>query len=142
MNPLKVLSTQEVESIHHATLRVLSQVGVVLPHDRIRKQLMEAGATLKDERILLPPEMVEKALASCAKNVTTVGRNGQEIVLGDGSLHWHNLGGARDIYDPKSGQARHATLQDVRDSTRSVSYTHLTLPTTGSLCRYRWSPYH
>ena len=24
----------------------------------------------------------------------------------------------------------------------SVSYTHLTLPTTGSLCRSRWSPYH
>ena len=26
--------------------------------------------------------------------------------------------------------------------TSSVSYTHLTLPTTGSLCRSRWSPYH
>ena len=23
-----------------------------------------------------------------------------------------------------------------------VSYTHLTLPTTSALCRYRWSPYH
>ena len=26
--------------------------------------------------------------------------------------------------------------------TQPVSYTHLTLPTTGSLCRSRWSPYH
>ena len=26
--------------------------------------------------------------------------------------------------------------------TGTVSYTHLTLPTTGSLCRSRWSPYH
>ena len=25
---------------------------------------------------------------------------------------------------------------------KAVSYTHLTLPTTGSLCRSRWSPYH
>ena len=25
---------------------------------------------------------------------------------------------------------------------KPVSYTHLTLPTTGSLCRSRWSPYH
>jgi trimethylamine--corrinoid protein Co-methyltransferase len=118
MNPWEVLSTEEVESIHHATLRVLSQVGIVLPHNPIRKQLLDKGATIKDERILLPPEMVENALASCAKKVTTVGRNGQEIVLGDGSLHWHNLGGARDIYDPITGQARHATIQDVRDSTR------------------------
>ena len=23
-----------------------------------------------------------------------------------------------------------------------VSYTHLTLPTMASVCRYRWSPYH
>ena len=28
------------------------------------------------------------------------------------------------------------------DSTMSVSYTHLTLPTTGIRCRSRWSPYH
>ena len=25
---------------------------------------------------------------------------------------------------------------------RPVSYTHLTLPTIGMLCRSRWSPYH
>ena len=28
------------------------------------------------------------------------------------------------------------------DSCTSVSYTHLTLPTRGSKCRSRWSPYH
>ena len=28
------------------------------------------------------------------------------------------------------------------DKATTVSYTHLTLPTTGSLCRSRWSPYH
>ena len=27
-------------------------------------------------------------------------------------------------------------------SVESVSYTHLTLPTTGIRCRSRWSPYH
>ena len=30
----------------------------------------------------------------------------------------------------------------VAPTLQSVSYTHLTLPTTGSLCRSRWSPYH
>ena len=28
------------------------------------------------------------------------------------------------------------------DNAGSVSYTHLTLPTTIGWCRYRWSPYH
>ena len=30
----------------------------------------------------------------------------------------------------------------ILESVEPVSYTHLTLPTTGSLCRSRWSPYH
>jgi len=118
MNPWKVISDEDVESIHKATLRVLSEVGIVLTHTEIRERLNDASASIQEERVLLPPEMVEKALADCGKKVTTVGRNGQEIVLGDGSLNWHNLGGARDIYNPKSEQPRRANTQDVRDSTR------------------------
>ncbi|OIO88547.1 MAG: hypothetical protein AUK02_03560, partial [Anaerolineae bacterium CG2_30_58_95] len=45
---------------------------------------------------------------------------------GDGSLNFHNLGGARDIYngsavsyhDPGADEHRFATLQDLRDATR------------------------
>ena len=42
-------------------------------------------------------------------------------------------------YDPVSYSAPHSSL--LRTST-SVSYTHLTLPTTLHECRSRWSPYH
>ena len=118
MNPWKVISEEDVESIHQATLRVLSEVGIVLSHPGIKELLMEAGATIKEDRLLLSPELVEKAIASCGVKATTIGRNGEEIVLGDGTLHWHNLGGAREVYDPVSGQTHPATLEDVRDSTR------------------------
>ena len=33
-------------------------------------------------------------------------------------------------------------IQIGKEEMKPVSYTHLTLPTTGSLCRSRWSPYH
>jgi trimethylamine--corrinoid protein Co-methyltransferase len=118
MNPWKVISEEEVESIHQASLQVLSEVGIVLSHPGIKELLLQAGATIKEDRLLLSPELVEKAIASCGKKVTTRGRNGEEIVLGDGRLHWHNVGGAREVYDPVSGQPRQATLEDVRDSTR------------------------
>ena len=38
------------------------------------------------------------------------------------------------------------TKKEIETSTlaqlKAVSYTHLTLPTTGHECRSRWSPYH
>ena len=118
MNPWKVISDEEVESIHQATLRVLSEVGIVLSHPQVKELLLEAGATLNNDRVLLSPEMVEAAIASCTKRFSVKGRNGVEIVLGDGTLHWHNLGGARDVFEPDSGKLRPATIQDVKDSTR------------------------
>ena len=36
-------------------------------------------------------------------------------------MNWHNLGGAREVYEPVSGQRRPATLQDVRDSARVLN---------------------
>lgn len=118
MNPWKVISEVDVESIHQATLRVLSEVGILLSHMEVKELLLDAGATQKNDRVLLSPELVETAIASCTKKISTTGRNAEEIVLGDGTLQWHNLGGARDVFEPISGQLRPANIQDVRDSTR------------------------
>lgn len=118
MNPWKVISAEDVESIHLATLRILSEVGIALTHPEIKELLLDAGATLKDDRVLLSPEIVEAAIASCTKRFSMKGRNEGEIVLGDGTLQWHNLGGARDVFEPGSGTLRPATIQDVKNSTR------------------------
>jgi trimethylamine--corrinoid protein Co-methyltransferase len=115
---LTVLADEQIESIHHATLRILSQVGVALTHPAAREILTGAGATLRGERVWLPPDLVEREAARCPRQVTLRGRGDATKVLGDGKLYWHNLGGARDVYDPRTGQRRPATLQDVRDSTR------------------------
>ena len=61
---------------------------------------------------------MEACIAKCPRQVTIRGRGGAGKTLGDGSLNFHNLGGARDIYDPRTGQHRFAVLQDVRDATR------------------------
>jgi len=118
MLKLTALSPEEVEAIHQATLRVLSETGILLSQPDGREILTSAGAKTQDERVILPPDLVEKAVSQCPHQVTIRGRGGDIEVLGDGQLHWHNLGGARDIYDPRSGQRRPAMLQDVRDSTR------------------------
>jgi trimethylamine--corrinoid protein Co-methyltransferase len=118
MGRLSVLTADEVESIHLATLRVLSEVGIVLTHAKARALLMGAGASGRDDRVLLPPDLVAQSLEGCPRQVTIRGRACQPVMIGDGSLHWHNLGGAREVHDTLSDQRRPATVQDVRDSTR------------------------
>jgi len=112
-----VLSPQEIESIHLASLRILNETGVFLNHEGGRRLLLEAGARLENDRVLLPPALVETCIKTCPSTVSVRGRGGAVKTLGDGSLYFHNLGGARDIYDPASGGKRLAGLQDVRDAT-------------------------
>jgi len=115
---LNVINDQDIESIHETTLRILSEIGVNLTHPEGRAILTSAGATLKNQRVLLPPNLVERFVAMCPREVKLLDRTGNFIILGDGGMHWHNLGGAREVYEPDSGQRRAATLQDVRDSAR------------------------
>ena len=51
------------------------------------------------------------------------------------------FGDQRGFFMETYHQPRYAEA-GIGDSFVPVSYTHLTLPTTGSLCRSRWSPYH
>ncbi len=115
---LTVLTPDEIKAVHQATLCILSEVGVILTQPEARERLTGEGATLGGDRVLLPPDLVERLIAKCTGRVRVRGRNGETVVIGDGDLHWHNLGGARDIYDHRSGDKRPATLQDVVDSTR------------------------
>jgi trimethylamine--corrinoid protein Co-methyltransferase len=118
MKEFKPLSPQDIEAIHQATMQVLSETGILLSHPDGVKIMRAAGAREEDGRLLIPQNIVEEAIKSCARRVEITGRNGEPICLGDGSLHWHNLGGARDVYNPTNGERRAAQAQDIVDSTR------------------------
>ena len=91
---------------------------MVLDHAIICDKLADSGATFNEDRVQIPPDLVEESIRTCTKQVRIRGRDGSYITLGDGSLHWHNLGGARDIYNPLSGEIRRATVADVEQTTR------------------------
>ena len=81
--------------------------------DLLRKQ----GAASKGKRVLLPNALVEESLQKSQGRVALRGRGGA-IVLGEGELHVHNLGGARSVLDLRNGEIRSANRQDVAVSTR------------------------
>jgi trimethylamine---corrinoid protein Co-methyltransferase len=115
---LSVLENNEVEAIHQATLRILSETGVILTEPKSRALLAGAGAKLQEQCVLFPAELVESCIAMAGKKATIRGRGGIVKILGDGNLYFHNLGGAPQLFDQSSGMRRMATVQDVKDATR------------------------
>lgn len=118
MHELKVLSDADIEAIHSASLRVLAETGIILSHPQAREILCGSGGSIVNNRVLLPQTLVEEQVAKSKGKVSIRGRNGATKTLGDQTLSWHNLGGAREIYEAGSGSHRKATLKDLQDCTR------------------------
>jgi trimethylamine--corrinoid protein Co-methyltransferase len=118
MPPLKFLSDEDVKAMHEATLQVLHEVGVFWTHKPSLDILTDAGCTVKDNRVYFPPDLVMESITKADKRPVIRGRSGQVNELGGGNVYFHNLGGARDVFDAKTGTRRIATGQDVIDSAR------------------------
>ena len=115
--PYTILTDHELAQIHQSSLRVLWETGILLEDTASRAMLRDHGSQERQGRICIPPDLVESSLSLCPQSVILAGRGG-EVRLGDGSLHVHNLGGARDVYDPATHRLRPALTSDVAESTR------------------------
>ncbi len=66
---VKLLSPAEMQLLHEGTCKLLSRTGVKVVHKGIAEMLVSRGAKREGERVLIPQEMVEKALADTAKTI-------------------------------------------------------------------------
>jgi trimethylamine:corrinoid methyltransferase-like protein len=56
MQPFKFLSDEDVQAMHEATLKVMSEIGIIWTHKPSLDILLQAGCTMKDNRVcLIPP---------------------------------------------------------------------------------------
>jgi trimethylamine--corrinoid protein Co-methyltransferase len=127
-----VLSDQEIEAMHLATLRILNETGISLTEPNSREIFASAGARLDEKRVYIPPSLVERCVAAASKKLTLRGRGGNTITLGDGSLHFHCSGGAPYVFDYTKKTRRPAITQDVRDMARlmdALDSYHTIIPT-------------
>jgi trimethylamine---corrinoid protein Co-methyltransferase len=118
MPPLKFLSDEDLKAMHEATLQVLNEAGVFWTHKPSLDILTRRGMHSQRQRVFFPPNLVWTRLRKAGKRPVIRGRNGQVNELGGGSLYFHNLGGARDVFEARAGTRRIATEQDVIDAAR------------------------
>jgi len=118
MEPLKFLSDGDVKAMHEATLQIMNEVGIIWTHKPSLDILTDAGCTLKGNRVCFPPDLVMESAAKANKRPIIRGRNGQINELGGGNVYFHNLGGARDVFDAKTGTHHTATYEDAINAIR------------------------
>ena len=119
MEPLKFLSDDDVKAMHEATMRIMQDIGIIWTHVPSLDILTDAGCTIKGNRVCFPPELVMDSVAKANKRPVIRGRNGQVNELGSGNLYFHNLGGARDVFDARTSTHHAATHEDCINATRT-----------------------
>src|SRR5688572_30478302 len=118
MERLKFLSDEEVNGMHEATLHIMNEVGIIWTHQPSLDILIDVGCTVKGNRVCFPPDLVMDSVAKANKRPVIRGRNGQVNELGGGNLYFHNLGGARDVFDAKTSTHHTATNEDAINAIR------------------------
>ncbi len=73
-DPLRAVSDDELEAIHHASLRVLRETGIDFLDETARSQLAAAGAQVTGERVRFDPELVESLVATAPAEFILHGR--------------------------------------------------------------------
>lgn len=116
-----LLSPDELDQLHEATLQVLADTGVTVRSASVLAALAERGASVDAERSLVkfPAAMVEAALASAPKSYLLAGRDPVVDMTLDRTAGYLCVeGGLPEVIDLETGVLRKPMYQDLVDATR------------------------
>ena len=93
LSPVEILSADQVEAIHNASLRVLEETGLEILSPKARDLFRNASAEVDDgtERVRLAPELVEQSIRTCPAEWVMHARNpAQNVPIGGNWLTYCN----------------------------------------------------
>ena len=118
--PVEILSTDEIEAIHLASLRVLRDIGMKVLSTEARELFRRAGATVGEAIVRLDPEMVIELLALAPGEFVLEARNpARSLRVGGESLLFSAVGGPAYVEDLDRGR-RPGTHAEICDYIRLI----------------------
>ncbi len=114
---VSLLSPDEIRAIHETSLRVLADVGVVVPHEEVLDRLAQAGAVVdrSNNHVFLPEEIVLRAVEIAGKQYVLHGREpGKVARYGHGDTNLMSSPGQFAWFDHGIGARREPTMADAR----------------------------
>ncbi len=118
--PMKILSDDQVEAIHHASLRILEELGIELMSVEARALFREAGAEVDEATgiVRLAPELVEQLISTAPSEFTLTSRNaGKRLIFGGDHMAFGLVAGPPAVHDRINGR-RSGNLPDFENFTR------------------------
>lgn len=118
---IKVLSRDQVLSIHNATLKIMGEIGVQIQHENALKILHNAGANVdfKRQTVKFPESLVMESIKKAPKSIRFCGRNPREDFMVEGRrVFFGPCSGAPSIIDFETGERRAGRLSDMAEVAR------------------------
>jgi len=105
--PTEVLSADEIESIHHASLRVLAELGMDFLDADARDRLKAAGAETSPDtqRVKFDPDFVTESIASAPSSFALHARNPEhDLQIGGDWMAFGTVGSPPNVSDLDRGR--------------------------------------
>ena len=110
-----VLSEDQLEQIHMATLEIMERIGVKTTNPKALEVLDGAGARVNGDRVRIPAWMVKDALQKAPSRVVLGKRNGEDTVFLEGDKSWFGPSlDCVDFLDPMTNERRPFISGDCR----------------------------
>ena len=142
--PTKLISDDQLESIHLASLRVLKEIGVDVLHDEARRIMKAHGADVRDgsERVRFDSDMILELISHAPAEFTLHARNpAHNVRFGGNNLVISQMASAPNCSDLDRGRRpgnqadyrnfiKIAQMHNIVNTTPSSSYSNMR-PRTG-----------
>ncbi len=120
-SPLRILSEDQIQSIHQTALGLLEEIGVLVKEPRARRYFKQAGAVVDEDnmRVRIQPDIVAEAIKQAPSRFTLHARKPDNTVEVDyRRLHIEPMIGRLNILDLDTGERRRTSITDVANLVR------------------------
>ncbi|MCP3939775.1 MAG: trimethylamine methyltransferase family protein [Actinomycetia bacterium] len=120
IKPVEVVSADQLETIHQASLKILREVGIDFRDEVAIEQWSAAGAEVRGERVHLDGEMIEDLVARAPERFELTGRGpNSRFEIGLDTVAFCPTHGPPNIRDLE-GVRRFSTIDDLRTVNKIV----------------------
>jgi trimethylamine--corrinoid protein Co-methyltransferase len=128
--PIEILSTDQVEAIHAASLRVLEELGIEFLDDEVLDILAKAGADVNraDKLVRFDRGLIEGAVARAPQEFVLHARNAaHDLTVGGNHINFGSVGGPPNVSDLDRGRrpGNYADFCDLVRVIQSLNVLHI-----------------